>query len=97
MANSHYSKMLSETISQLISSLTKTTESAQDFVKKLSDTDDKKQEQKGSQRTGTLFANVFTKTEQNDESSNMSESVQRFSDELNSIEDEWSEKLTACF
>ena len=81
MANSHYSKILSETISLLITSLTKTTETAQDFVKKLVDNEDKQQEYKESQRT--LFANVFSKKEQNDETSNMSEAVQRFSEELN--------------
>ena len=87
--------MLSETISLLITSLTKTTESAQDFVKNLSNTEDKQQEHKGSQRN--LFANVFTKKEQSGESPNMSEVVQKFSDELKSIEEEWSEKFTACY
>ena len=48
MANNHYSKMLSETISLLITSLTKTTETAQDFVKKLVDNEDKQQELKES-------------------------------------------------
>ena len=96
MSNGHYSKMLSETISLLINSLIRTTESAQDLVKKLSIKEDKQQEMKVSQ-SSSLFANVFTKKEQNGDQSNMSEVIQKFSDDLDSIEVEWSEKFTACF